>query len=1331
MMESTLSWHEVEFGAVRAAGRELAESIVETAPHGKRIAAPRKGRADRILARAFSAPERLRPWLLDNARLLRTADKQAIEFLSGIRRFPVAVFETRPLPNVRGSETGRGVAGEHRGAAVRERPPEPISRVVAIAGAYLDCVRQHFDERSCAAFIEGFQEVAALEMGEIWGLKPALQSEILRRFENAESGWPELVTSLRQIGETAWKDLFESVSLVDRALAEDPADAYTRMDFESRDRYRNAIASLAKFSARTELEIAEAAVALAQRTPAGDGRARMRRRHVGFYLVDSGIAVLKNRIGYRTPLRGRMAELALRYPAAFYLGGIEMLTFLTVVLLLTGAGPFTPTFAALLLVMLPATQTAVEFMNHLVTYLVPPRPLAKLDFSEGVPDDCTTLVAVPTLLLNEAQVRDLVLELEIRFLANRDPNIYFALVTDSPDSDKPSDERDAMVDVCRELIEGLNRRYAGAPFFLFHRHRVYNDSEGRYMGWERKRGKLLDLNKLMRGGFDAFPVKVGDLDVLPRVRYVITLDSDTQLPRDSAAKLIGAIAHPLNAAVVDPQTRVVVEGYGILQPRIGISICSAARSRLAALYSGETGFDIYTRAVSDVYQDLFGEGIFTGKGIYEVDVMREVLERRFPQNALLSHDLIEGAYARAALVSDIELIDDYPSHFSAYNRRKHRWVRGDWQIMRWIFSRVPDYFGQLVANPISLISQWKVMDNLRRSLFDPALLVFLLGAWLALPGAPGFWTALGVSLLFLPVYCDLFFALLRMPRNRRGFPAWLGDTARSFTTGHAISMFGLIFLLHQALLSMDAITRSVMRVFITKRRLLEWETAAEAEAQSRSKATVDVYLEWTPLIALLIGAAVWLVRPGALPAAAPVLALWVASRAFSPWLNRAPRTMNRALEHTDKEWLRSQGEMICRYFQDWSSPGTNWLIPDHVREDGEAALRLSPTNLGMLLNARIAALHFGVITLGEFIQQTRHTLDSVAALPKHRGHLLNWYDIRSMQPLEPLFVSTVDSGNLAAALWTVKQAALSFAAEPRARHGLTAELAAELDEIASISDTLVRQMDFRFLYNRRKKVLSVGYNVSAGRLEPSYYDLLASEARIAAFVAIAKGDIPQEAWFHLGRAHTLANGQRILLSWTGTMFEYLMPGLWMRHYAGTIIEQSNRAAVRVQREYCSRKGIPWGISESACAPREGEGEAGYAPFGVPGLALKRQDPDALVIAPYASFLAAMVDPAAALKNLRQMEEYGWTGRYGFHEAVDYSDGGGARVVRSWMVHHQGMALLALCNLLFNYPIQRYFHAEPQVLATELLLHERLPSSVVAEAEPAPAPPLPVAVPAAG
>jgi cyclic beta-1,2-glucan synthetase len=985
--------------------------------------------------------------------------------------------------------------------------------------------------------------------------------------------------------------------------------------------------------------------------------------------------------------------------------------------LLSGLDTFTPIVAGFLLLILPATQAAVEFMNNLTTSFLRPRALPKLDFSKGIPDDCLTMVAVPSLILNEPQVRDLVLDLEIRFLANRDPNLLFALLTDWPDADQPRDERDALVDVCRTMIEGLNKKYGARgrkPFYLFHRYRMFNPSEGRWMGWERKRGKLHDLNQLLRGGFDSFPIKIGDLSILPDVRYVITLDSDTQLPRDSAAKLVGAIAHPLNRAVIDPATRMVVEGYGILQPRIGVSISSASRSRLASLYSGQTGFDIYTRAVSDVYQDLYGEGIFTGKGIYDVDAMRDSLDHRFPENALLSHDLIEGAYARAALVSDIELIDDYPSHFSAYSRRKHRWVRGDWQIMRWMFSTVPDLHGRMIPNPISLVSQWKIFDNLRRSLLEPNTLLLFLAGWIYLPGDPAYWTLWTVAMLLMPSCSNLLFAVLFAPWKSGALTAWAWETAGVFVKGVIVAVLSIVFLLHQALLSIDAIVRSVLRVFVTKRKLLEWETAAQAEVAARKKATVDVYLDWTPAISITFALAVWLIRPNALIVAAPVLAGWFLSRWISAWLNRSPRARSHELNAAGTELLRDSAERMYRFFRDWSLPATHWLIPDNVREDGSVALRISPTNVGLLLNARIAGVHFGFLSLAEFVSQTKETLATVEQLVKYRGHLMNWYDVETLAPLEPRFVSTVDSGNLVACLWTLKQAALTFAAESKTKRGLTAELAEDLAGIARNCQSLVEATDFQFLYQSRKKVLSVGFDVSRQELSKSAYDLLASESRIASFVAIAKNDVPQEAWFHLGRGQVLTRGERVLLSWTGTMFEYLMPELWMRHYPDTITDQSSRAVVRIQRDYGRRKGVPWGISESACSPDDG-GEYGYAPFGIPGIAMKRPDRKALVISPYSSFLALGVDSHAAIDNLQQMAEFGWIGRYGFYEAIDYTQAG-AEVIRTWMVHHLGMSLLSACNVLFDNQIQRYFHAEPHVMATELLLHERVPNAVAVDAE---------------
>jgi cyclic beta-1,2-glucan synthetase len=1291
-------WQDLEWFA---RGEQLARTSV-IGPPVPLPAGDRRRRVQTLLSRAAAHQgDENAAAVLDNIRFLRSIERLA----------PALQEAARKLPSV-DAGTGR-----------------PLTRVLELARWYF----RHaggFAESDFAAFLDGYQESAVLELRELHALSMALQVELLDRLATAPdaAAWPMLVLALQRVANANWRDLLQRANRIDRVLAEDPSGTYPGMDSESCDLYRSATEEIARNGSRSELEVARIALRLSQEAAAriSNGSAsEQREAHVGFYLVGRGRTRLESEAGYRAPWIIQLRRLLLKGPTEFYLISIELLTFLIVISMLSGVDSLTPIFAGLVLLLLPASQAAVDFVNNLVTSILPPRPLPKLDFSEGIPDSCITVVAVPALLLHEEQVHDLALDLEIRFLANRQPNLYFALLTDTPDSERPSDHREELVELCVRLVENLNERYQSdgrSPFLLLHRHRTYNQSEGRWMGWERKRGKLLDFNRALRGDLKAFPVRVGDVSVFPKVRYVLTLDADTQLPRDSAARLIGTLAHPLNRAVVDPHNQVVVEGYGILQPRIGISIQSASRSRLAGFYSGQTGFDIYTRAVSDVYQDLFAEGSFVGKGIYEVDVVRQTLEQRFPENALLSHDLIEGAYARAGLVSDIELIDDYPSHFSGYNRRKHRWVRGDWQILRWLLPRVPDISGRMGANPISVISQWKILDNLRRSLFEPSLLFLLIGSWLYLPGRPAYWTAASVAVLFLPALSRLFFALFRVPTSRHALGRWVRDTAVSFFRETAAAWFSLIFLLHQALILADAIIRSLVRVFVTRRKLLEWETAAEAEGAVRPKARVDTYLAWTPVIALALCAAVWFIRPRALPAAAPILSLWLISGAVSGWLNRRPRAAGCRLRAKDATLLCTAAERIYRYFSDWSSPGTSWLIPDSVRENGSVDLRISPTNLGFLLNARIAAVHLGLAPLPVFVFETRQTLDRVLALPKHRGHLFNWYSTSSLQPIEPLFVSTVDSGNLAASLWTLKQAALAFAAEPPAKRGVTKELAAELKVIAQTCQTLVREMDFRCLYHRGRRALSIGLDAATGQLSESCYDMLASEARIATFMAIAKGDAPQEAWFSLARVHTSVRGERVLISWTGTMFEYLMPALWMRQYPGTILEQSVKAAVRVQREYARRKGVPWGISESAHLGVTG-GESkelhphsaySYAPFGISALAMRRS-PEKLVIAPYATFLALPVDAMAAMANLRQMEEYDWNGRYGLYEAVEYTRAGG-EVIRSWMAHHLGMSLMAIGNVLFDNPFQRYFHAEPQVIATELLLHER--ACYTAPAEPA-------------
>ncbi len=1366
---------------------------------------------------------------------------------------------------------------------VRTNGGQVIPRIAAVADGFLAAAANQFGEPGCTAYIHGFQQVTVLKMVELWAipaiLKLCLLEQIavsgnrLRKNPTGEYGVGVLVRSLRDVGQTGWKHVIEPLILFDHILREDPAGAYARMDFDSRELYRKKLVNIADHSDCTETEVAREAIALARKakTQSNDEpRLSQRRAHVGFYLIAEGTPLLEQTVGFHHPLAQRVHAFLRVHPDELYLTGIAIFTFAIlsgVVLLVTDPhSSLGLILIATLALLLPSSQSAVQIVNYLATLFVPTNILPKLDYSDGLPADCVTLVCIPTVLFTEKQVRKLTEDLEVRFLGNQDPNLHFALLTDLPDSPEEPREDNSVVDLCSDLVLRLNEKYADSgmgSFLLLHRQRVYNPREELWMGWERKRGKLMDLNNLLRGQHDNFPIKAGNLSVLPRVRFAITLDSDTELPRGSAHRMVGAMTHPLNQAIIDPQTGTVVAGYGILQPRVGVSVQSTARSRLASIYSGETGFDIYTRAVSDVYQDLYGEGTFVGKGIYEVETLHRVLDRRFPRNALLSHDLIEGAYARAGLVSDIEIVEDYPSHYSAYNRRKHRWLRGDWQVAGWLHPQVFDEARQRVPNPLSVVSQWKILDNLRRSLVEPAMFFLLVLGWLLPLRRPVLWTLAALAILFLPAWFQFGFDLARSVLRRR--PAIAADAWNKFLDANITDALTLTFLAHQALLSIDAVVRTLVRRLLTRQRLLQWETAAQAELAGHKRTVLDIYLDCSPALAVGLFLLIWFARRGALPAALPILVLWACSKPVALWLNQPPRRPRQRASAKDQQFLRLAALRTWRYFAEFSTEEYHWLIPDNVQEEpASLATRISPTNLGFLFNARQVACKFGYLTVPEFVQQTLRTLETVSQLQKHRGHLFNWYDIRTLAPLPPVLVSTVDSGNLIASLWTLRRGCLDLLKQPllqadladglwdhfdllRSLHAipqrrfsalkkacnqqhwlgcllnfpdhvfealdqpgsrrkqmaglwfakqaeervkqarqtvslyapwllpefaglksdpvihlqkaedvaleqmpgfiddLTVQLEAAMKSavsteaavrlqklhtllpdarsrvlllmeglklIADRAGRLADEMDFAFLLNRTRRLLSVGYDMDTGQLHSACYDLLATESRIAVFTAIAKDDIPQESWFLLGRPHALYRGRAVLLSWTGTMFEYLMPALWMRVYPNTLLERSSVAAVKSQRDYAAERGIAWGISESAYFRMDESGNYQYHAFGVPQLAARKVEQEAPVISPYSSFLALHVDPIAALRNLRNMQDKGWLGPYGFYEAVDFdrkrrrSWFHRCELVRCWMVHHQGMSLLSIANFLHDDLVQRWFHSHPRVQATELLLQEK-------------------------
>ena len=1270
------------------------------------------------------------------------------------------------------------------------------------------------------------------------------------------------IGSLRFLGSMDWREFVESMSIVERTLREDPGGVYGRMDFATRDRYRHVVEEIARRGRLTECEVARRAIDLAQACAASGSGPEERAAHVGFHLVDRGRANLERVAGMRHSPYEASCRLARRMPLALYLGTIGVTTaMLTAVLLAKaeGDGAHIAELGALAVFLLLATsQLAVNLVNWLATLLVTPQSLPRMDFSGGIPAQCRTLVAVPTMLVDAEGVEALLEALEVRFLANRDEHLHFALLTDFPDAPSQTLATDEpLLALARKAVEDLNAKYgraAGAneeashpsPFLLLHRPRRWNPQEGTWMGYERKREKLAELNALLRGtGKDRFSLAVGETAALSNVRYVITLDTDTQLERDSARQFVALMAHPLNRPRFGAGD-IVTEGYGIIQPRVGVSMRGANRSWYARLHAGDSGIDPYTRAVSDVYQDVFGEGSFIGKGIYDVDALERALGGRFPENRILSHDLLEGCYARCGLLSDVQLYEAYPSTYGADMSRRHRWIRGDWQLAGWLLPRVPGPGTHRVENPLSALSRWKLFDNLRRSLVPAASMLLLLLGWSAL-AQPWLWTSVVIAILLLPAASATVVDALRKPTDMllRQHLAATGSAALR----HAVQgLLTLAFLPYEALANLDAIARSAWRMLVSHRRLLEWNpSAADApgrrgpdNAASRSELAASIRsMALAPLLVAAVVLVLARIAPSALARAAPILVLWFLSPAIAWRISRPLERREARLSTGQAIFLRKLARRTWAFFESFVGPDDRWLPPDNFQEHPAptVAHRTSPTNMGLALLANLAAYDFGYIPAGQLLERTANAIDTMKALERYEGHFYNWYDTRSLAPLTPLYVSAVDSGNLAGHLMTLRPGLLALVDAPivdtRSFEGLrdtlrifsdaggatgavplarlqanirsacasgaatiaaTREWAARLEadaaqvaasfaepatsDAAFWSASLLRQcrtvreeldfllpagpegdelravptlrelaaaaperfpaigraralermvrierlasdcaelarMDYGFLYDKARHLLAIGYNVAERRRDASHYDLLASEARLASFVAISQGEIPQENWFALGRLLTTTGGAPVLLSWSGSMFEYLMPLIVMPTYDNSLLDQTCRAMVQRQIAYARRRGVPWGMSECGYNSIDAALNYQYRAFGVPELGLKRGLADDLVVAPYASALALMVAPEAACDNLQRLASDGLAGRFGLHEAIDYTParvprGQSSAVVRSFMAHHQGMTLLSLDHLLRGRPMQKRFESDPLFKASLLLLQERVP-----------------------
>ncbi|QIL89217.1 cellobiose phosphorylase [Microbulbifer sp. SH-1] len=1464
----------------------------------------------RLSARVESGEKgsRSEEWLLDNRHVVQEALELVRESLP--RKY------LRQLPKI---------AAEDGGVDLRAH---------ALAVALIGPVRQPLDLETVYELVDFYQNECILTTGELWALAALLRLSLLDQLvqfadvaltqvetgADAESvGIASVVISLRELRTHDWRKFVESLSRVERILAADPTGAYDKMDFETRDQYRGVVEMLSRGSALAEHRVAEQVLRLCEQETED-----VRRRHVGYYLIGEGRAVLEEAVGYHAEPYQRLHQKLLDHPSGFYFGTLALFSVPPIVLLavyLIGKGTaphialLTLAAAGVLLV-----GVALALLNGLITHGLPPSKLPKMDFERGVPAEYRTAVVMPVLFADEEDIARVLQCLEINYLNNGDRNLVYIVLSDFSDAPSQIHHKDeVLLQAAREAVDNLNQRYSDsegrAPFLLLHRERRWNPAENCWMGWERKRGKLLEFNRLIRGHEDhSFISGTGDRHELQKIQLVITLDADSQMPPGTAARLIATMAHPLNHAVIDECSRRVVAGHGFLQPRLETDPVGAADTVFSEIFSGDRTVDIYTHAVSDAYQDLFGEAIFAGKGIYDPRVFSGTLAGQLSQNAILSHDLLEGAIGGAALLSDSVFYEQYPPNILALLRRSHRWIRGDWQLLPWLCKRVSIEGGEKILNPLPAIHRWKVADNLRRSLEAPSLLLLFVLAWSGvLPGTAWGWTCGLLLLSAAPLWLELLSLLWRCVADPRRVRRHLGAGPAALHQRALHWLLSLALLPVQSLNSLDAIVRTLYRLGISHKHLLQWTSAAHINrAIGNNNAAIKCWRELWIAPVLAVGIIVWLAvsAPASLLVAAPLLLVWLLLPSLALRINRPHKIAIPDLSEEDTQELRLLARRTWYFFEHFMGPDDHWLPPDNYQEEPVAVLarRTSPTNIGLGLLATLSAYDFGYLDLTQLLARLNNSFERMRGLQRYRGHFLNWYETRELHPLNPRYVSTVDSGNLAGSLlalasglnslhntelsgrqlvmgiadtlgivaetlqpsdpdtaavevreivetitglrarlevraerdpwWkiiddvyeqevpslqdrvlTMIERDEDFSAESlgRLRHwldelhqhavaarryednlepwqrllaappracreegSLTAEnfraladtlrgpitlsslasvctragdqLRALQRELAGAGDHAqqetdawcdkmqralavaqdsagryrrdisrlaaravgwAEEMDFAFLYDSDRHLFHIGYNVNDAALDPNYYDLLASESRLTGFIAIAKGDIPARHWRHLERPFRHIQRRVALMSWSATLFEYLMPRLLMETPDHSLMGRACRNAIDIHRDFADRFGVPWGIAESGFYELDSHLHYQYRAFGVPGIGFKRDLGERLVIAPYASMMALPFCPDRVMTNLRQLRSHGGYGQFGLHEAIDFGRTAKpaprrARTVRSYMSHHQGMILLAVNNFLHGDIMLRRFHSDVRIAGITPLLHERMP-----------------------
>ena len=1424
-----------------------------------------------------------------------------------------------------------------------KRPFSGDARILHLAYFILRSSAFLIDEQQIKQYVNQFQTVQPLTTGELWALPSLLRYGLLMvlahaitlavklapppaapdNFDNFTQGITlspdelvsRIIPGLRQLSAIDWQLFFEETSQVEKILSDDPADAYAKMDFSGRDLYRQSLEKFAKYSRFNEIEISNLILTHCRKhaqdlknlqEPSDKVKALMRRKtHVGYYLAAEGQDDLAKEIGYHPPFAERFRVWGTHHATWTYLLPIFLLT----ITALLGIYAVLPANLGALKIGLylfaagiPCLSIAIGVVNFLISKIFHPYQLPKMDYAKGIPDEFTSAVIIPALLESSTEIESAICQLEKHYLSNPDKNLRFVLLTDYTDAAEEAMPQDGrLLTEAKAKIETLNNKY-GTVFFLFHRKRLWNAGEDCWMGWERKRGKLAQFNHyLLTHNETPYEIVVGNTSLLSCIRYVITLDADTDLPYHAANRLIGTLSHPLNQAVYDEEHRKVLAGYVILQPRVQLNPAFSNDTWFSRIFSEDTFFDLYSRAVSDVYMDLFHEGIFIGKGIYDVQAFSRCMHGRVLENTLLSHDLFEGIFSRVGLVSDILLYEDFPTTYFSYLNRQHRWIRGDWQLTPWLLPKIPNRFTGNVVNGLSLIGRWKIWDNLRRSILSPVLTGLLLLTWFFYPSLGLFSLILVCVTVFLPVLLSIF---------NQGLPSFLKSN-QSFPISR--SALALVMLASETSINLDAILSVLYRIYVSRKRLLQWVTSAHTIRLSRENPKHS--LVWRRMIKTnwaVVGVFIllFLVQPQSVLPALPWIIVWLFAPQIAMMLGKTITVEEETLPPYATQTFRNIALRTWMFFETFVGPEDSWLPPDHFQESpkGSIAHRTSPTNIGLYLLSAITGYKFGYVTAIDLIYRVQQTLETLSKMDQYRGHLYNWYDTQSLLPLTPRYISTVDSGNLLAGLITLKSCFHNIGQEPifqwqqfeglldcfsviqeiiddipleeekqaavyqiskiskeisewrgqpetwicnlrdyienywesleetiialieahadiidheiinairvwmgRARYQMDNMLAdfqyqapwivgsidtldqlrkmdshesAVQDLIQSITNTItlpsntqytamvpalqeirdrvkneisprtsnrirlvinewdqmlekniqahqriasiqehtlkmldhildqfIRNMDFSFLFHQERQVFHIGYNLETGQLDANYYDLLASESRIASYIAIATGNIPQSHWKHLARPITRTGNQVALLSWSATMFEYLMPSALMKTPAQSLMGVTIHTVIAQQIQYAEKHHVPWGISESGYYHFDAQQNYQYRAFGTPGLGLKRGLADDLVIAPYASLMCANEAPVKVYNNIQHLNQLHARGVYGYYEALDFTperapDPKG-EIVRSYMAHHQGMVLIALCNALKDDFFINAFHSDSVMDSASLLLYENV------------------------